>query len=72
MEQTKARELFVDMEHPIVGKYKQFGVVPRLMETPGSIYRPAPLLGEHNKEIYVDELGMNHDDLVALRAEGVI
>jgi crotonobetainyl-CoA:carnitine CoA-transferase CaiB-like acyl-CoA transferase len=72
MPQTKARGLFVEMEHPVIGKYQQFGVVPRLMETPGAIYRPAPLLGEHNKEIYVDELGMNNDDLVALRAEGVI
>ncbi|MGE5220090.1 MAG: CaiB/BaiF CoA transferase family protein [Chloroflexota bacterium] len=72
MEQTRARQLFVDMEHPVVGKYKQFGVVPRLMETPGGIYRPAPLLGEHNKEIYMEELGMSADDLVALRAEGVI
>jgi benzylsuccinate CoA-transferase BbsE subunit len=72
MEQTKARELFVDMEHPVIGKYKQFGVVPRLMETPGGIYRPAPLLGAHNKEIYADELGMSNDDLMALRAEEVI
>jgi crotonobetainyl-CoA:carnitine CoA-transferase CaiB-like acyl-CoA transferase len=72
MEQTKARGLFVDMEHPVIGKYKQFGVVPRLMETPGSIHRPAPLLGEHNDEIYCGELGMSRDDLVALRAEGVI
>jgi crotonobetainyl-CoA:carnitine CoA-transferase CaiB-like acyl-CoA transferase len=72
MEQTKARELFVDMEHPVVGKYKQFGVVPRLMETPGGIYRPAPLLGAHNQEIYADELGMSNDDLMALRAEEVI
>jgi crotonobetainyl-CoA:carnitine CoA-transferase CaiB-like acyl-CoA transferase len=72
MEQTKARRIFVDMEHPMIGPYKQFGVVPRLMETPGSIRRPAPLLGEHNQEIYVDELGMNNDDLIALRAEGVI
>jgi len=70
--QTKAREIFVEMEHPVIGKYLQFGPVPRLMETPGGIYRPAPLLGEHNKEIYVGELGMSNDDLVALRAEGVI
>lgn len=72
MEQTQARELFVDMEHPVIGNYKQFGVVPRLMETPGAIYRAAPLLGEHNKEIFVDELAMSNNDLIALRAEGVI
>jgi crotonobetainyl-CoA:carnitine CoA-transferase CaiB-like acyl-CoA transferase len=72
MEQTKARGLFVDMEHPVIGKYKQFGVVPRLMETPGAIYRTAPLLGEHNQEILAGELGMSSDDLIALRAEGVI
>jgi crotonobetainyl-CoA:carnitine CoA-transferase CaiB-like acyl-CoA transferase len=72
MEQTKSRGLFVDMEHPVVGKYKQFGVVPRLMETPGAIHRAAPLLGEHNKEVFIGDLGMNNDDLVALRAEGVI
>ncbi len=72
MEQTKTRELFVDMEHPVIGPYKQFGVVPRLMETPGGIYRTAPLLGEHNLEIFIDELAMSHDDLIALRAEGVI
>jgi len=72
MEQTKSRGLFVDMEHPVIGKYKQFGVVPRLMETPGAIYRPAPLLGEHNKDVFIGDLGMNNDDLVALRAEGVI
>jgi crotonobetainyl-CoA:carnitine CoA-transferase CaiB-like acyl-CoA transferase len=72
MEQTKSRELFVDMEHPVIGKYKQFGVVPRLMETPGAICRAAPLIGEHNKDIYIGELGMSAEDLVALRADGVI
>ena len=72
MEQTQSRQLFVDMEHPVIGRYKQFGAVPRLMETPGAIYRPAPLLGQHNKEIYMDELGMSSEDLVALRAEKVI
>ena len=71
MEQTTARELFVEVEHPVVGKYRQFGVVPRLMETPGAIYRGAPLLGEHNAEIY-REIGLDNEDLIALRAEEVI
>ena len=70
--QTKAREIFVEMEHPVIGKYLQFGVVPRLSDSPGGISRPAPLLGEHNNEIYGGELGFNNDDLVALRASGVI
>ena len=70
--QTKARELFVELNHPMVGKYQQFAGVPRLTECPGSIHRPAPLLGEHNQEVYCGELGLSSDDLTALRAAGVI
>ena len=71
-EQVKARETFVDMEHPMIGKYAHFGPVPRFSESSGMISRTAPLLGEHNKEIYCGELGMSNDDLAALRASGVI
>lgn len=70
--QTKAREIFVEMDHPMVGKYLQFGPVPRLYENPGRITRRAPLLGEHNEDIYCGELGFAKDDLIALRASGVI
>jgi formyl-CoA transferase len=56
----------------VIGKYAQFGPVPRFSDSKGGITRTAPLLGEHNKEIFCDELGMTGDDLVALRAEGVI
>jgi crotonobetainyl-CoA:carnitine CoA-transferase CaiB-like acyl-CoA transferase len=69
--QVKERGTFIEMEHPVVGKYAHFGPVPRLSETPGAITRPAPLLGQHNEEIY-SELGMTKDDLIALRASGVI
>lgn len=71
-EQTKARELFIEMEHPVIGKYLHFGPVPRLSAAPGRVVRTAPMIGEHNEEIYCGELGMSKDDLVALRAEGVI
>ena len=71
-EQVKTREAFIDMEHPVIGKYAHFGPVPRLSETPGRVTRTAPLIGEHNEEIYGGELGMSNDDLIALRASGVI
>jgi crotonobetainyl-CoA:carnitine CoA-transferase CaiB-like acyl-CoA transferase len=70
--QTESREIFVEMQHPVVGKYMQFGPVPRLSDSPGAITRPAPLLGQHNEEIYGGELGMTKDDLIALRSAGVI
>ena len=71
-EQVKARELFIDMEHPVIGKYLHFAPVPRLSESPGRITRTAPLIGEHNQEVYCGDLGMSNDDLVALRSSGVI
>jgi len=70
--QVEARETFVEMSHPVIGKYLQFGPVPRLSESPGRITRAAPLIGEHNHEVYCGDLGMSNDDLVALRASGVI
>jgi len=70
--QTQERGIFTDMIHPVIGKYAHFGPVPRLSETPGQIRRTAPLIGEHNQEIYCGELGITSDDLVALRASGVI
>jgi crotonobetainyl-CoA:carnitine CoA-transferase CaiB-like acyl-CoA transferase len=70
--QTKARQIFIDMEHPVIGKYVHFGPIPRLSESPGQVTRTAPLLGEHNEEIYCGELGLSKEDLVALRAGEVI
>jgi formyl-CoA transferase len=60
------------MEHPVIGRYAHFGPVPRFSESPGRISRTAPLVGEHNREIYCGELRMSKEDLVALRASGVI
>jgi crotonobetainyl-CoA:carnitine CoA-transferase CaiB-like acyl-CoA transferase len=69
---VRARETFIDMRHPLIGQYAHFGPVPRLNATPGRVTRSAPLIGEHNEEVYCGELGMSKDDLAALRASGVI
>ena len=48
----------VDVEHPKVGSMKTIGVPVKLSETPGSIRRPAPLLGEHTDEVIAEWTNM--------------
>jgi crotonobetainyl-CoA:carnitine CoA-transferase CaiB-like acyl-CoA transferase len=40
--------------------------------TPWEIRRPAPLLGQHNDEVFVQQLGISATELAALRADGVV
>jgi crotonobetainyl-CoA:carnitine CoA-transferase CaiB-like acyl-CoA transferase len=53
---TKAREMVVEMEHPEAGTVYGLGIPVKLSATPGSVRRPAPLLGQHTAEILA-ELG---------------
>lgn len=69
---TKARRIFLEMEHPVIGRYLHFGPVPRLSETPGRVTRTAPLVGQHNEEVYCGELGFTKPELAALAAAGII
>ncbi len=70
--QYTARGFFVEVEHPVVGKVTYPGVPFRLPETPSRSQRPAPLLGQHNHEVYCERLGYTDEDLVRLRERGVI
>jgi len=69
---TKARDFFVEVEHPIIGRFKYPGPPYKWTGTPCSIRRSAPCLGEHNESIYCQELGFSKDELAALRRAGVI
>ena len=69
---TKMREFFVDVDHPVAGKGQYPGPPYKWTETPPSVGRPAPCLGEHNEEIYCGELGLTKGDLTALRYAGVL
>jgi crotonobetainyl-CoA:carnitine CoA-transferase CaiB-like acyl-CoA transferase len=66
-----SRGLFTDIGHPVTGKVKYLGRPFIMGRTPWSIRRPAPLLGQHNREIY-GTLGYTNEDLVELRQAGVI
>jgi formyl-CoA transferase len=47
------------------------GIVPKLLSTPGAIRSPAPLLGEHTRDI-LSGLGFTAEQQDQLKAEGVI
>ncbi|PWI56703.1 CaiB/BaiF CoA transferase family protein [Sulfoacidibacillus thermotolerans] len=68
----QARENIVEIEHPRLGSIKIPNVVPRFSKTPGTIRRRAPELGEHNQEIFCEQLGLSSEDLKELQQEGVI
>jgi len=72
-EQLAAREFFVEVEHPELGRTIKYPGAPYLFgSTPWRVYRRPPLLGEHTGEILRDELGMSPDQMAALAAEGII
>jgi formyl-CoA transferase len=48
---TRARDMVVEMEHPEAGTVRGIGIPVKLSATPGSIRRPAPLLGQHDEEV---------------------
>jgi CoA:oxalate CoA-transferase len=71
-EQHKEREFFVAVDHPQAGTVRQPGAPFKMSTTPWRIRCPAPLLGQHNKDVYGSYLGLAKEDLVRLRRDGVI
>jgi crotonobetainyl-CoA:carnitine CoA-transferase CaiB-like acyl-CoA transferase len=69
--QTLARGMVVDLVHPQAGPTKALGCPLHFSETPTSIDRPAPLLGEHTREV-LREYGYSDEQIDALAAEGAI
>ena len=53
--------MVVEVEHSKLGKTKTLGVQVKLSETPGSVRRGAPLVGEHNDEVFTDWLDTASD-----------
>ncbi len=69
--QVLARDMMVSIPHPLVPELKLPGSPLKLAETPPSVRRYPPLLGEHNEEVLC-ELGYSKEELVRFKEEGVI
>jgi crotonobetainyl-CoA:carnitine CoA-transferase CaiB-like acyl-CoA transferase len=67
----RERDYWEEIEHPMAGRLTYPGAPIRMGVGGWRIRRPAPLLGQHNEEVY-GELGYSKEDLVQLRQAGVI
>ena len=69
--QTLARGMVVDLVHPEAGPTKAIGCPVHFSATPTAIERPAPMLGQHTREVLA-ERGIAEAEIETLLAEGVI
>jgi len=70
--QLESRDFYREIEHPVIGKIKVPAVLFNLSLTPYVQCGPAPTLGQHNREIYVEGLGYSQDEMNRLRQLNVI
>ena len=67
----EARGFFQEIEHPVARTMRYPGSPARMPATPPEV-RAAPLLGQHNAEVYDGLLGIAGRELAALSAAGVL
>jgi len=71
--QLAARNYWQEMTHPELGQtFKYPGPFVKFSETPIVYRRRPPLVGEHNQEIFVGELGLTEQRVTELQRKGVI
>lgn len=68
----RAREAFVEVEHPQAGRVKLLAPWIHFDESPCAITSPAPAIGEHNREVYRRLLNLSDEDIDQLQSDKVI
>jgi len=63
--------LIAEVDHPVAGRVRAPGIPVRMSDTPGSVRRYPPLLGEHTDEVLRD-LGYSDAEIAKLRSDGAI
>ncbi len=67
--QARAREMLVEVDHPVAGTIETIGHPVKFSETPAKITRAAPLLGQHTRAI-LSEMGYDSTKIEGLFASG--
>jgi crotonobetainyl-CoA:carnitine CoA-transferase CaiB-like acyl-CoA transferase len=69
--QVMHNEMVIETEHPVYGRVKLTANPVKLSETPATLRRPPPTVGEHNEEV-LREFGYTDDAIRALQEAGVV
>jgi len=70
--QLNSRDYFQEIGHPEAGDFRYPGPPYRLSASPPRVVRAAPTLGQHNREILCDELGLAASEYASLSQAGVV
>jgi crotonobetainyl-CoA:carnitine CoA-transferase CaiB-like acyl-CoA transferase len=70
--QAAFRNMFPKLQHPTSGEGYVVGCPIKLSETPGSVSRPAPLLGQQSRVVLHDLLGLSKEALDRLIASRIV
>jgi len=70
--QLKAREMILELEHPRAGRMRVTGSPIKLSEMEKPRATPPPMLGEHNRRVYCEILGLSDNEFEELQAAKVI
>ena len=68
----KDRGTFVTINHSQVGPKQYPGIPWRMSATPGQVRWPSPTLGQHNREVYSELLGLTGIEIDQLDETGII
>jgi crotonobetainyl-CoA:carnitine CoA-transferase CaiB-like acyl-CoA transferase len=61
--QLKARDMYPELDHPLLGRRKVQSVPFKHSKTPAAVHRPAPLIGQHTRKVLEELLGLSLDDI---------
>lgn len=72
-DQTHAEcEAIISVNDPELGPVRMQGVIPRLTQHPGAVWRSGPALGQDTDDVLRDYIGMPTEEIATLRHRGVI
>lgn len=70
--QVAAREMLVEVEHPVIGRLKLPNTPVKLSRTPGGISGPSPAIGQDNEAVLQRYLGLSPEEIERLTRDGIV